>query len=284
MSKKLVAKPKEKPVSVLRVTCRAAAMVPISKLTRLQGDLKTLSPADRERLKKSLVENGVSFPVHAWDSGKTIYILDGTQRTDVIREIAGEEFKVPVAWVEAKDKKEAARKLLAAASQYGEVTKDGLLEFVKEFKIDAALLMDNFRFPEIDLSKFVQVNFPTYSDGESEGGDIYTKKIAIPVYEPKGEEPKISELFSNEKAEALVEEIEKAKIDPDVKEFLIRAAQRHVVFDYEKIAEFYCHQPKKVQDLMEKSALVLIDFDKAIENGFIKMVKDIAEVANVDEA
>ena len=32
-----------------------------------------------------------------------------------------------------------------------------------------------------------------------------------------------------------------------------------------------------MQDLMEKSALIIIDFDKAIENGFVEMSDQIAK-------
>ena len=32
-----------------------------------------------------------------------------------------------------------------------------------------------------------------------------------------------------------------------------------------------------MQELMEDSALVIIDFEKAIENGYVKLTKDIAE-------
>lgn len=56
------------------------------------------------------------------------------------------------------------------------------------------------------------------------------------------------------------------------------AALRHIVFDYGQIAEFYAHQDKEVQELMEASALVIIDFDKAIENGYSRFKEDIYEI------
>ena len=34
---------------------------------------------------------------------------------------------------------------------------------------------------------------------------------------------------------------------------------------------------------MEKSALVIIDFDKAIENGFVKMTRDLAESYKMEQ-
>jgi hypothetical protein len=63
-----------------------------------------------------------------------------------------------------------------------------------------------------------------------------------------------------------------------IKEFLRMSATRHLSFDYKMIAEFYAHQPKEVQDLFEKSALVIIDFNKAIENGFVKMSQRLSDI------
>lgn len=113
---------------------------------------------------------------------------------------------------------------------------------------------------------------------EQDQENPYTQKVESPVYEPKGEKPELAELFNTQKTDELVAEIEKADVPVDVKAFLTLAAQRHTVFDFGKIAEFYCHSPKSVQELMEKSALVIIDFNKAIENGFVQLSKDIAEL------
>ena len=70
----------------------------------------------------------------------------------------------------------------------------------------------------------------------------------------------------------------------DVKGFLMAAATRHIVFNYENIAEFYAHQDKDIQDLMEQSALVIIDYDKAIENGYIKMSKELMALSEIGRA
>ena len=73
----------------------------------------------------------------------------------------------------------------------------------------------------------------------------------------------INEVFSN--------------IEKEEKEFLIKAAYRHTVFNYQSIADFYAHSNKEVQELMEDSALVIIDFNKAIENGYVKLSKEIEQ-------
>jgi hypothetical protein len=104
----------------------------------------------------------------------------------------------------------------------------------------------------------------------------YTKKIEPPIYEPKNEKPTISELFDDSKYQELINAIELIKgIPEDEKEFLTKAAQRHIVFNYEKIADFYAHSNQEIQSLMEDSALVIIDIKKAIENGYVKLSSDL---------
>lgn len=112
---------------------------------------------------------------------------------------------------------------------------------------------------------------------EEENDDNYSRKIEAPIYEIKGEKPAINELTSIEKYKNLLIKISESEISEEEKEFLRLAAARHIVFDYSKIAEFYAHSNKDVQLLMESSALVIIDFDKAIEEGFVKMTKEISE-------
>ena len=124
-------------------------------------------------------------------------------------------------------------------------------------------------------------------DGEITAEDVendnpYTMKVEIPVYEPKTTCPDIDTLCNKTKCEELIAEIEQADISEDIKEFLKLGAYRHLRFSYKDIAEFYCHQDKNVQELMEKSALVIIDFQKAIENGYVKFCKEIYEIAGLD--
>lgn len=116
---------------------------------------------------------------------------------------------------------------------------------------------------------------------EDEEDNPYTTKVDIPQYEIKGEEPSIEELCDTKKADELLKEIESADITDEQKEFLKKAATRHLGFNYSKVAEYYAHQDKTMQELMEKSALVIIDFNDAIKNGYVELTKEIE--ANRDE-
>lgn len=131
---------------------------------------------------------------------------------------------------------------------------------------------------EIDMSDF------GFKDNEEEEKENpYTTKTDIPQYEITGEEPDISELVSEYKVQDLLEEIEKSKVTEEQKEFLRKAATRHYGFNYKNVAEYYAHQDKEMQELMEKSALVIIDIDNAIANGYVKLSGELDELFEEDE-
>jgi hypothetical protein len=127
--------------------------------------------------------------------------------------------------------------------------------------------------PEFDFGDFGFGDEILADDDGTDDADYnpYTSKLDVPQYQPADETPKTVELADRSKADALVEEIEAAEgIPDDIREFLRLAAMRHVVFDYKKIADFYAAADEKTQELMEKSALVIIDYDDAIKNGFVR--------------
>ena len=107
--------------------------------------------------------------------------------------------------------------------------------------------------------------------------DKYTSKIKAPIYTPKNKQPHILELLDTSKARRLIYEIETSTLPDEEKRFLIEAAKRHNVFNYSKIADYYAHASKEMQHLMEHSALVIIDFEKAIEYGYVKLSDDITQ-------
>lgn len=114
---------------------------------------------------------------------------------------------------------------------------------------------------------------------QNENYKKYTTKVEAPQYLPKNKCPSIYDLVDTRKYNSLVNEINQADITPEQKEFLIRAATRHLVFRYDRIADYYAHQDKTMQELMEKSALVIIDYDDAIANGYVKLNKELIDIA-----
>ena len=111
----------------------------------------------------------------------------------------------------------------------------------------------------------------------------YTRATNIPQYEIMGDMPELDDLVDTAKADYLMEEIERADIPDDIKGFLKLAATRHYVFTYSAIAEYYAHASEEVQELMERSALVIIDFDDAIANGYMSLSAAIDEMRCEDD-
>jgi len=103
----------------------------------------------------------------------------------------------------------------------------------------------------------------------------YSSKIEAPIYEPKNKKPHLLELCDKSKTHRLIKEIESSNLDYEEKKFLVDAARRHNVFNYEKIADYYAHSNKEMQHLIERSGLVIIDFEKAIQYGYVKLCEEI---------
>lgn len=114
-------------------------------------------------------------------------------------------------------------------------------------------------------------------------GDLYTSKIVSPHYEPSENKPDISELCDKVKADRLIAEINASESLTDKeKEFLTLAAYRHVVFNFKKIADYYSNSSAEIQRIMENSALVIIDYEKAIEQGFVDFTNAITDLYQED--
>lgn len=140
-----------------------------------------------------------------------------------------------------------------------------------------ALFEDGFEIGEFgfDVGDFNLASDST--GGVSEESSKYTTKIEAPIYEIKGDKPDESQLYDKVRTNELLSRIKSVELPNEVKEFLINAASRHTVFNYQNIAEYYAHAPREVQELMEESALVIIDFSKAIELGFVKLAEEVAD-------
>jgi hypothetical protein len=103
----------------------------------------------------------------------------------------------------------------------------------------------------------------------------YTSKVSAPIYEPKNVKPHILQLCDKSRAKRLMQSIKDSSVSDAEKEFLFDSAQRLNVFNYELIADYYAHSNAEMQGLMEDMALVIVDFDKAIELGFMQLSNDV---------
>ena len=147
-------------------------------------------------------------------------------------------------------------------------------------EFDLELLTTDFTVDELE-------DFGIELPEEEEEEDInkYSIKITPPIYSPKKKnKPKLSECIDLEKYKQLKNEIESNKnISEEERTLLLLASTRHICFNYENIAEYYCHCSDDTKSLMEKNALVIVDINKAIEYGFVKYTKEIINIIEENE-
>lgn len=131
----------------------------IDDLHEFQGELKELSKKDYKKLKTEILETKFNFAPHVWlnPQDKSFYLIDGHQRKRGLTAMREEGYRIPLipcVVVEAETYQEAKRKVLQGTSQYGQMTSQGLYEFLETggFKLDFA--EDRFRFPEINFGAF----------------------------------------------------------------------------------------------------------------------------------
>ena len=142
----------------IKIAVKGAETVSLEDLKPFQGSLKQIGKAEYEQLRKGILDLGFSFAPHVWKEGKDVYLIDGHQRIFTVRQMVEiEGYKcppIPVAVVEAKTYAEAKRKILAAASQYGTVTKESLLAFAKENDIPLDEIVATYHFHEVNYEDF----------------------------------------------------------------------------------------------------------------------------------
>lgn len=177
-------------MKTIQIKCTGAGLLSHKEMTPFQGDLKTLSTENYEKLKKEILELGFSEPISVWKNDGKFYLLNGHQRHRVLTQMSDKEGyyipAVPVNFIEAIDEREAKKKILSLTSQFGEITDQGLYEFMHDSDISFPEINDSFRFPEIDLDKFKEEYFsdkslsvdeddvPEHVEPKSKLGDIYT--------------------------------------------------------------------------------------------------------------
>lgn len=276
----------------------AAAVTPHPRNPR-RGDLDAIG--------ESLDTNGLYDQIKVQRS--TGFILSGNHTYKTLRAKGAE--RVPVVWLDVDDA-EAVRVMASANRTADRGSYDGklLVELLREDlagdvtgtgytteeleALDAAsrVVADG---EALDLGQdalMVQLRALTDATPDEDDtalGPVYSRRADAIRYEPTSETPPpVSELVDTRKTDELLRAVREAagagRIPPDVATFLEYGAQRHLVFSYARIAEFYAHASPDVQELMEASALVIVDFEDAVQHGFVRLSDRLAELLDLDLA
>ena len=242
-------------------------MVPASDLRPNPKNWRTHPQAQQDALRGVLAEVGLADACLARElPDGSLMLIDGHLRAETLGD--GE---VPVLILDVNEAE--ADKILATLDPLaGMAGSDAKMfaDLVSGIETDSKELADM-------LSEVQEMTKDFAQQADDDGDNPYTAKVDVPAYEVSGPKPDIKELFDSSKADALIEEVEESSLPESEKEFLRKAAMRHVVFNFEKIANYYAHSEAQTQRLLENSACVIVDIDKAIENGWARLDAVLAE-------
>lgn len=143
---------------------------------------------------------------------------------------------------------------------------------------DTKLRAELDKIQEIPMDKFGVTLMKELEQMEKERKERYNRKIDIPQYQIKGDKPALYDLVDKSKYNELMSKIDDYDIEDDEKAFLKLSAARHLAFNYSNVAEYYAHATADMQRAMEAHALVIIDFEDAIKNGYVKLTNSIQDL------
>lgn len=250
----------------------AAECLPIDDIKPNPKNPKKHTKSQIAHIRESILTFGFLDPIGVWGSGHMI--VEGHGRLEALKQLVDEgaievpEKGIPVIRLDHLSRRDRDAYML----EHNQATMetgwdDDLLDELLGGIKDEGLDMSVFGF---DLG------------GEEDGDEPYSGKVDIPQYQIQGEMPLLSDCLNTGKTHQLIDEIRMSSVTDEEKEFLIAAAQRHSVFNYRKIAEYYAQATPDMQRLMERSALVIIDLDNAIANGYVRLSSDIAAMVEDD--
>lgn len=113
----------------------------------------------------------------------------------------------------------------------------------------------------------------------------YTKKVKIPKFEPNDENIDLEDCINVDKYLFLLRDIDLELKNKEITEneakFLKLCATRWIKFNYENVAQYYATKSSPAfQRCLEKSAMVLIDINKAFESSIVKSKQYIEKITN----
>ena len=140
----------------INIRCEAAEYIQLDDLTPLQGDLKSITKENFNKLKQSLITDGIPLGFHTWKDNNKIHIVDGHTRRLALLALRDEGYHIPALPcnpVVAKNKKEAAKVVLISNSRYAGMSQESISDFMIDFELDLSDL-DNLDIPDLNMDDF----------------------------------------------------------------------------------------------------------------------------------
>lgn len=230
-----------------------------------------------DKMASSIREFGFRIPIVAKSTGE---VVDGHLRLKAARKLGLSEVPVALADNLSDAQVKAFRLLANRSANWAEWDNDLLrieLEELEALGVDTDII--GFDSGELEALELADDN------PDSGDNDKYTDNVDALIYEPSGQDVDLSSCVDTTVYERIVKEIDESDIPDNEKTFLRLAAARHIVFRYDKVADYYAGKASaETQRLFERSALVIVDIDKAIENGFVRLSGRLKEIIGRHDA
>lgn len=235
----------------------------VEELNEYENNARKHGEEDICKIAQSIERYGFNDPIGVW---KDNIIIEGHGRLEAAK-LLGMETVPCIKLDHLTD--EQRREYAIAHNRTAEFSEWDWSKLEKE--------LSELDFGDFDLE--FDIEEPEQEDDEE---SKYTANVNLPQYEPSDKCPSLEELCDEDKMLDLQCRIDEADIPEEIKHFLRLASQRHLKFNYAKIADYYAHASADVQRLMEQSALVIIDVDDAIKYGYAELTKQLEALRRED--
>lgn len=185
----------------LRSRILGLEMIDWKAMEFIQSDnFKVSTDEQYQKVVSSLVNNQFVAPFYVWqDKAGKHWCVDGKRRDTVLRRIEEEggaevynvdtgqnQFyeisipaELPALIIEADSQEEAAKLVLLYSSGYGEVTQQGLAEFIEQYDLNFPELKFDINLPEFSMPRFEQTfdAFGLGGNGSERGEAPYAEEL-----------------------------------------------------------------------------------------------------------
>ncbi len=144
-------------IPAIKIECQGATIIGLDELQELHH-FKITSDVQYAQCRNSLTELGFSFPFFIWVDKETgtKWTVDGHRRLYTLKRMRDEGVPLPkefpADFIFAKDKQEAAKKVVANESRYGDPDPEDFADFLTDNEIDIGDLDGFMNIPDFDIT------------------------------------------------------------------------------------------------------------------------------------
>lgn len=253
----------------MEIKCAYTELVDVAKLVPNPKNNNKHPKNQIERLAKIIDFQGQRAPIVV--SKRSGFIVKGHGRLEAIKLLGWEKCAVDYQDYESE------------AQEYADMIADNQIATWAEF--DNEMLLAEIPNLDIDTDMLGMLEIPSIDDEKERLQDDLASDLNEfrgLVYEPTGEQPKISDLYTKENVDEFEKTIKESNATKEEKEFMLMALTRFYRFNFRNIAEYYCHCSDEVKSLFEQLILVIPDGKKLLTNRLLKLDLMVNEEAEND--